>query len=248
MVLGTLVVALWGCDGDRPELDPTTGLLGQGLSWPFPSAHLVEDGHLAIPSSELALPEGSTPLPTERLAWRTGFSPVQTAAVQLEGVDAAALPGADQVGTPGSVRLVDLDTGTELPMFAEGFHPYSVNVVADRAMDLEDAILVAVVNGEIRQMARCDASGQATFDLDLVADDEVVLRAHSEIEFALDAREVAVVAPPCPADLDGSGAVDIDDLLAVVGGWNSSQGDITGDGTTDIADVLAVLDGFGECP
>jgi len=136
----------------------------------------------------------------------------------------------------------------ELPMFAEGFHPYSVNVVADRAMDLEDAILVAVVNGEIRQMARCDASGQATFDLDLVADDEVVLRAHSEIEFALDAREVAVVAPPCPADLDGSGAVDIDDLLAVVGGWNSSQGDITGDGTTDIADVLAVLDGFGECP
>jgi len=127
VVLGTLVVALWGCDGDRPELDPTTGLLGQGLSWPFPSAHLVEDGHLAIPSSELALPAGSTPLPTERLAWRTGFSPVQTAAVQLEGVDAAALPGADQVGTPGSVRLVDLDTGTELPMFAElDAHPDAV--------------------------------------------------------------------------------------------------------------------------
>ncbi|MDP7029399.1 MAG: C25 family cysteine peptidase [Phycisphaerales bacterium] len=136
----------------------------------------------------------------------------------------------------------------DMPVFHEGFHLYSVNVAADRALDLDDVIVVAVVNGEIRQMARCDESGRADLELNLEQQDEVVLRAHTELAFALDTRRESVVAASCPADLDGSGAVDIDDLLAVVGGWNTVEGDITGDGTTDIEDVLAVLDGFGECP
>ena len=51
----------------------------------------------------------------------------------------------------------------------------------------------------------------------------------------------------CPADTDGSGAVDITDLLAVIHGWGTDSSDINGDGATDVLDVLAVIDGWGLC-
>ena len=92
------------------------GLMGQGLMWPFPNAQLMVDGRVSIPSE--AVPYVDTPMPTERLAWRDGFSPVQTAVIQLDDVDAGALPGAGS-GLGGSVRLIDLDTGEELLCFAE---------------------------------------------------------------------------------------------------------------------------------
>jgi hypothetical protein len=55
---------------------------------------------------------------------------------------------------------------------------------------------------------------------------------------------------PCPADIDSSGTVDIDDLLAVVNQWGVSGGpaDITGDGVVNIDDLLAVINGWGLCP
>ena len=51
----------------------------------------------------------------------------------------------------------------------------------------------------------------------------------------------------CPADLNGDGAVTIDDLLTIIGSWGTAGGDITGDGTTNIEDLLTLLGAYGPC-
>ena len=55
---------------------------------------------------------------------------------------------------------------------------------------------------------------------------------------------------PCPADVDGSGAVDIDDLFQVLGAWGTCDDcpeDINDDGIVDIDDIFAVLADWGPC-
>jgi hypothetical protein len=58
------------------------------------------------------------------------------------------------------------------------------------------------------------------------------------------------VAPACPADINDSGSVGIEDLLAVIAAWGSGPGpaDVNGDGTVNIADLLAVIAAWGVCP
>lgn len=54
----------------------------------------------------------------------------------------------------------------------------------------------------------------------------------------------------CPADVGGNGAVDVGDVLIVLGAWgqSGSVADVTGDGVVNVADLLAVLSGWGACP
>jgi hypothetical protein len=55
---------------------------------------------------------------------------------------------------------------------------------------------------------------------------------------------------PCPADLDGSGAVDGADLGALLASWGACAGcaaDLTGDGAVNGADLGALLAGWGAC-
>ncbi len=54
----------------------------------------------------------------------------------------------------------------------------------------------------------------------------------------------------CPADVDGSGAVDVIDLLALLAAWGTDPGgppDLNGDGTVGVTDLLALLAGWGAC-
>ncbi len=53
---------------------------------------------------------------------------------------------------------------------------------------------------------------------------------------------------PCPADLDGSGAVDSTDLNAVLVafGSNNPSGDVNGDGSVDSTDLNLLLAAFGD--
>jgi hypothetical protein len=63
---------------------------------------------------------------------------------------------------------------------------------------------------------------------------------------------VGTVAP-CPADIDGSGAVNIDDLLVVINAWGNAgtpgtvTGDVDGNGVVNIDDLLAVISAWGAC-
>ncbi|MEE2906660.1 MAG: GC-type dockerin domain-anchored protein [Planctomycetota bacterium] len=53
----------------------------------------------------------------------------------------------------------------------------------------------------------------------------------------------------CPADINGNGIVESDDILIVVAQWATSgpQGDINQDGIVDISDLLEALATFGPC-
>ncbi|MCH2132796.1 MAG: hypothetical protein MK116_03500, partial [Phycisphaerales bacterium] len=54
---------------------------------------------------------------------------------------------------------------------------------------------------------------------------------------------LAVESAPCPGDLDGNGQVDVEDLLAVLAAFGSTDAgaDINGDGMVDVEDVLMLL-------
>ena len=55
--------------------------------------------------------------------------------------------------------------------------------------------------------------------------------------------------PPCPADLNGSGAVDAADLAVLLNAWGGSGlGDIDGNGLVNAADLAALLNAWGACP
>ena len=53
----------------------------------------------------------------------------------------------------------------------------------------------------------------------------------------------------CPADVNGTGTVDVDDLLALIAGWGSSDPalDINGSGSVDVDDLLILIGAWGSC-
>ena len=52
----------------------------------------------------------------------------------------------------------------------------------------------------------------------------------------------------CTGDFTEDGAIDIHDLLYLVGAWGAPEGDLNDDGTADIHDLLILIAGWGECP
>lgn len=102
-----MIALLIGCTAgveDAPE---------RPLAWPH--AGLIVDGRVALDAD--ALPSAATPLPVDHVAWREGFSVAQTTVFELPVT--GALPSLGDIGAAGSVRLIDLGTGHDLPMFAE---------------------------------------------------------------------------------------------------------------------------------
>jgi subtilisin family serine protease len=55
---------------------------------------------------------------------------------------------------------------------------------------------------------------------------------------------------PCPEDLDGSGDVDVTDLLDLLAAWGQSgvPADLDGSGIVDVGDLLQLLAAWGVCP
>ena len=73
----------------------------------------------------------------------------------------------------------------------------------------------------------------------------------SIVEAGIDNLEVSVVlcGSPCPGDIDGNGAVDVNDLLTVISQWGGAGGsaDIDGSGVVDVGDLLLVIGAWGDC-
>jgi plastocyanin len=57
------------------------------------------------------------------------------------------------------------------------------------------------------------------------------------------------VVNDCPEDIDGSGAVDVADILAVISAWGQTDvpEDIDGSGTVDVGDLLMIIGSWGPC-
>jgi hypothetical protein len=56
------------------------------------------------------------------------------------------------------------------------------------------------------------------------------------------------VEPNCAGDVDGSGEVDVDDLVAVILGWGgTSEGDVDCSGDVNVDDLVTVILAWGPC-
>jgi hypothetical protein len=65
--------------------------------------------------------------------------------------------------------------------------------------------------------------------------------------------ECLIGGPTCPGDTNGSGAVDVDDLIAVILGWGACgncakcPADVNGSCAVDVDDLIAVILSWGAC-
>jgi len=112
------------------------------------------------------------------------------------------------------------------------------DVDADGDVDLDDAALFAAAfDGGPRD---CDDNGVQDF-VQIAADPSIDADQNGQID----------ACDPCPADIDGSGAVGADDLLAVLSAWGACASgcdeDINGDLFVGVDDLLAVVAGWGAC-
>lgn len=77
------------------------------------------------------------------------------------------------------------------------------------------------------------------------------LNAFSIVEAAVDdVRVYSIDCTGCPADLNGSGAVDVFDLFALLNAWGGTgvPEDLNSDGTVDVFDLFDMLAAWGSCP
>ena len=65
--------------------------------------------------------------------------------------------------------------------------------------------------------------------------------------YAVARIRVGATSNPCPADVNGSGAVDASDLAAVLAGWGGASPDLNGDGIVNASDLATILAAWGPC-
>jgi hypothetical protein len=114
-----LILTMLGCGADKTAGETSKQSAPKRDHFPFPSMHMMTDGHVALPD-DLPMAEGGTPVQTQRLAWRTGFSVAQSAVIDMDvAVDKGSLPAQSLPQTDGSVQLWDLTAGEPVLCFAE---------------------------------------------------------------------------------------------------------------------------------
>lgn len=88
------------------------------------------------------------------------------------------------------------------------------------------------------------------FDVANGSDTYIRITGAALTNFGVGTLNVAFTPTPCPGDFDGNGVVDLADLLAFLGPWNSNlgsmvaagtNGDFDSNGVVDLADLLAFL-------
>jgi len=94
--------------------------------------------------------------------------------------------------------------------------------------------------------------GPGTFEVVIAAGATDATSGIEEIQgsFAAAVHDVRARAVPCPADLDGDGAIGTPDLLgllAAFGDGPGSPGDLDLSGMVDAADLLVLLASWGDC-
>jgi len=177
-------------DGGTTATDPqndSVGLIGDGLANPFPNIQLIGDDGLTLTAADLP-PSAPTPIPVERVAWRSGFSPAQTSVLRLPGLRAEALPSwTDPTPGAGGVQLYDLTAGDALPVFAElDAYPEaedpSLLIRPLVALPVGHRIAVVVTPEVVERPARFDAliRGDAVSGLEAVSDHYADLMAQLE--------------------------------------------------------------------
>jgi hypothetical protein len=88
-----------------------------------------------------------------------------------------------------------------------------------------------------------DFNFDATFEVTQITSD------FRQVEMEMEVTRI-VIAPSCPADVDGDGEVGFQDLLLVLAAWGPCPGcpeDVDGDGEVGFPDLLILLADWGPC-
>jgi hypothetical protein len=199
MTLLLLLACAGGTDCDKCDTVDVVGAgaLGDGALNPFPSMELVgTDGKLAIPDGLLPQVPDGTAMDVRRLNWRDGFSRVQTSVAKLPvAIDSDSLPGPGSIGIGGSVRMFDLDSGVELPMFAElDAHPDAI-ASGQRALIVRPMLAMTPGHRVAVVVTTAVTSAGAPLALDAWADAKAADSHYADLEaavVALGATDVAL--------------------------------------------------------
>ena len=94
--------------------------------------------------------------------------------------------------------------------------------------------------------------GEAEYDLGWPWGSVTVQVVEATLTANLDIQQVA---NPCYEDVDGSGTVDVSDLLTLIGNWGNCPdcteeipGDANYDDIVDVTDLLMIVGAWGPCP
>ena len=90
------------------------------------------------------------------------------------------------------------------------------------------------------------------FEIPLDMDGEIPYYCEPHCDFGMVGRIVVELDPGCKGDVDGSGAVDFGDILAILSAWGPCEGtcpeDLDKSGDVGFSDLLIVLASWGPCP
>jgi hypothetical protein len=159
--------------------------------------------------------------------WVSGYSQWKMVLADLDGDSSldAAVSGVEVV----SIRRGNGD-GALLPETPTASADFAYN-----------SFLAADLNNDGRLDLAAGTRQRATADPNVRAGVSIML------------NHTCAAAAPCPADTNNSGAVDVDDLIAVILGWGpcgkpqNCAGDVNNSGAVDVDDLIAVILGWGPC-
>jgi hypothetical protein len=110
--------------------------------------------------------------------------------------------------------------------------------------------------GEVTKLTASDAApGDAFGSAVSISGDSILIGAPSDDDRGIDSGSAYVFdEQPCVGDIDDSGDVGVDDLIAVVMAWGpcppfvACPADVDGNFEVDVDDLLAVITNWGPCP
>ncbi len=200
-----------------------------------------------------------------------GFSVAISGAIAIVG----AWHHDDNGEHSGSAYLFDITTGEQLfkllPNDGAAFDEFGFSVAISGAIAIVGArfdddngnnsgsayLFDTTTGQQIAKLLAVDGAADDRFGLSVAISDSTAIAGalldddngdNSGSAYLFDA---AGTPGKCPWDLDGSGAVGILDLLALLAAWGTDPGgppDFDGNGTVGILDLLTLLANWGECP
>ncbi len=92
-----------------------------------------------------------------------------------------------------------------------------------------------------------DVDGDGDFTINTTTDPTTIDEAYNVLLYIAPFEKAG--APPCPADLDGSGTVDSGDLAILLAAWGGTGvADLNTSGTVESGDLAILLAAWGPCP
>lgn len=241
-------------------------LVPAGRSWCFESSVISLD-RTGWPASELF-----------RLDGNAGRLVLRGCSIHLEGSDGVPITIADATpnprldavqslfsrGAPGPLGMVGATVGPESLGLIDNWY---WNIAPEAYFEGGATGGVAGIRTEADVMANVDPEGTFSVDPDLVGpptniegDEAGALRASTMMmtegwrtginQLSYSGHVGAWQYGACPGDVDGSGGVDVGDLVAIILAWGpcgACAADVDADGTVNVADLVLAILGWGPC-